>query len=690
MRRVVWLALALAIAIAAVGGCAKIVGADFSDPSLAGAGSACTVAQSGDALVRLGDFVPSIDRHDFCFTPDGASSSGVVPVIASQGGAFPQGVGYQQLAAPITLRAGSYRVDVQPAGHDCSGAPIATASICLASATTTTVALLGDGAGQLALGAFPESTAPASGARVRFVNAIAQTKLDLGRAGAAELPTNVATIFANVAFGASSAGASSDPTIDGNGYVALTPPAAELPFGAAPTGATAATLVTAPILASAHRYTIVATGSAADVRFPQELFVCDENDVAGAFTTCGGTPFDLTIDAFNPFLFGPLAVHSQLRRQPLIDAVSKLNSDVVCLAGMSSDADKNAMAGTALLHGFLYSVAFADTLDTPIDDPTDQNGQVPPPPTTAACAAPARASALDDLLSCLQASCSTLPNDPHGSLIEDPIVCMYESCMTEVTATNTASPECWVCAITQLISEPFADTATACKTNPKAHLTFNGASNLQILSRHPVRDKAQFVLPATESRAGLVRVTVDLPNGAELDVYCGQMTTPGDDTFLPYFGPYGNGHGNGSDAWRQELLLQTGKVVKYVTATSAAKAHRAIVAGQWNSGPSVPNVVGANNSESFAVLNAAFPQAAPPGYAQECVYCADNPILTAPGQTSTVRSTTGTYSMLSGIPVTDALATSIILKEPVIPYMGYAIPVSPYYGYRAKVRVRPR
>src|SRR5579859_2678849 len=138
MRRSVAVGLA-GVTLAA--GCADLVGAHFDDPRLAPPPpSTCTVTAQGAFEVRLGDLVPSADRYDFCFArTDGTSVQPGVPVLASQGsgsspgGPSSQGVGYEQVAAPLPLPAGAYDVAVIPAGEGCGVAPLATQSVCAQS-----------------------------------------------------------------------------------------------------------------------------------------------------------------------------------------------------------------------------------------------------------------------------------------------------------------------------------------------------------------------------------------------------------------------------------------------------------------------------------------------------------------------------------------------------------------------------
>jgi hypothetical protein len=682
---VVWLALALGV----VPGCAKLVGVDFTDPSLA----VCAASHPGDASLRLGDFVPSLDRHDFCVTGDRDAS----PLDAA-----PQGIGYEQVLAPVRLPRGSYRVDVVPAGRGCVAAPLLTTQVCLDGGSSTTVLVLGDGAGQVQVDVFPETSAPTPRAPLRFVNAIASDPLDLGRIPAASLPATVTPLFTRVAYGATAPrGTSPEGPIDDDGYLSLSPSAAEVPLGAAPHGQSDATLLTSPFLVGGHRYTVVAAGSATDVRFPMELFECDETQTDGALTACGGAATDVTVETFNPFLLGPFSFHDMTRRGPIITAVRGLASDFVCMPGVYSDDDKSAIVA-ATLTNLPYSYWVADGFDTVVDDPTDQNGNTPPAPTDPACPIAAQGE-LSALVQCIEAACVPIaPNDPNAMLPDDSLACIYQSCNDQVQALEQNAPECWLCAYGQFQSyTSFATTEMECTTNPAAGLGWGGASGVLLLSRYPLMDVSQWVLPSTLQRASLLEASVEIQSGTNLDVYCGILETPGDGMLIPYTGPYGNGQ-TGADAWRQELQLQVEKVVARVQTQSAARGRRAVVAAQWSTGPTVQDapdagadqVLPPNNPESFAVLSAAFPQASPPAYVPACTFCVSNTLITPPGQAPSGANANAwsVYPVLSGIPVTDVLSASVTLRNEVvtIPHETYGVPLSPSYAYRATVRVRPR
>src|SRR5258706_11670970 len=159
---------------------------------------------------------------------------------------------------------------------------------------------------------------------------------DLGLADTSQVPTKVLTpIFVGVPFGST---ATSSASVDENGYAKIIAPGGSLLFGAAPTGTSDAKLVTDTPLAGNDSDSLIAVGSATDVRFPPELIACDEGKTEGIFMRCGSAePIALTIDVVNPYLWGPIAAAPPGRRDAALKAIAALASDVVCVAEIWSD-----------------------------------------------------------------------------------------------------------------------------------------------------------------------------------------------------------------------------------------------------------------------------------------------------------------------------------------------------------------
>ena len=107
-----------------------------------------------------------------------------------------------------------------------------------------------------------------------------------------------------------------------------------------------------------------------------------------------------------------------------------------------------------------------------------------------------------------------------------------------------------------------------------------------ILSRYPLKDEVNWVIPGTWNRRVIMSATAELPGDTELDVYCNHLTPIFDSIAFPYTGQYGLGETDAA-GWEAEQ------------AASSAKAHRlrgsqtsgerpAVILGDLNAGHDVP------------------------------------------------------------------------------------------------------
>jgi hypothetical protein len=457
-------------------------------------------------------------------------------------------------------------------------------------------------------------------------------------------------------------------------------------------------MASAPALAAGGAYSLFATGAASatgepsDPSFPPELFMCDETRTDGLFTACGnGAPLDVTFDTFDPDLSGVFGAAEGLRHGPILDALRTTKADVLCLNAVPSDDDKQAMIDAA--RGVLPNSAwFADTLDTPIDDPRDENGQVPSPPSTASCG-DTLVPDLDKLLACLETNCATSPHDASSHLIDEPIPCIYTACgTTNVLPLLTKPPEgqrCWMCLLGGMEDySSFGRVRAACTTNGGTWpMAWNGKSNTLLLSRYPITRSEQIVLPATLQRSAVIRAEIALPNGAQVDAYCAHTTpppAPGQSAALvPYIGAYGSG----PSGWQDELHLQTERIAALVKARSTARGRRAVVLGHFNTGPALGGAA-SPNADSFAILQSTFAVGAAPSYSPSCTLCLDNPLVSSLVSTASVWED---LVLLAGVPVTSVTSSSVVWDQRVIslPDGGAPLPLSQHYGYRAVVRLHP-
>jgi hypothetical protein len=682
------------------------VDGSMGDPDADAAAPRCAFATTGDARLRVGVMLATFDRFDVCVAGAGQAFGGKPILAATTGDACPDGLAYKDVSAPIPLAAGAYDVKIVPRGADCSAAAIATASnVTVVSQRTVAVYLVGNGVDAPKLVPFAESRAGAARIRLRLIHALASEPalgrpanvappLDMQLLNTGSSPPAVVTTYASgVAFGQTAPVApDAGNPIDENGYFEIATPDLHATFGVAPTGAGALLAVKEALLHGSDTSTAFAIGRDGDPSFPRELYVCDEGRSDGVLARCGAAaPALLRVATHNPYEWGVFAPFVAARKGPAIDALSKLDADVVCVSELWSDADKMALIAKAK-SAFPYSYMTTDTLATQPNDATDQSGVVPPAPTTPPCAA--SATKLNAALDCVAKYCAVTPGDDSTAVAADsPVACITGNCLSEAEALFAGSPQdraCWSCAYTSINDgSPIHDGKTRCVTEPLARFSYKGANSAVVLSRYPIdmMKSEEWVLPSTEWRTTFLRAVVQPSPGAEIAVYCGEITSPQDPVFHPYAGQYGGG-ASGAAAWRNEQLLQAQKLVDYVTRRSIGQ--QAIVAGEFYAGPAITNVVAGLNAPAFAALAGAFAVAEAPDFPGACTFCNDNPITTPPGSTPTVDSTWTSLIWSFGLARVDVSRSSIFLNDATInvPSAGYAIPPSPYYGFRTVVRVR--
>ena len=696
--------------------------ADAGGDAEGGSGT-CALPAVGDAKVRIANLVPALSKYDFCLTIT-ASTPPANGVLASSGSACPPGLLYRNVLAPFSVPAGNYRVDAIAPGAACTSLPLASLpSVSLDSQTTTTVALFGtDNGAQLELKSFREETGTVADPKIRFTNAWSDgpSTLECGVTNADEIPT---TIISAELFGQNTPYASVAPQsakVDANGYFTLIA-GATFPFGFSPTGqgTSPGGVVVSRALKTVGSLSTFAIGTTADVRFPVDLMICNQDQNDGIFTRCSNqVPDDVIANVYNTQLDGRFTPTEADRRVPVANAVAAMDSDFACITEVWDPNDQQAIINAAKTH-FPFSLVFKTDLTTTPTDPRDQQGNVPPAYTTAACSSSTDQQNVSDLVDCVSANCSTTtPNDPNGQMHENATPCVVGNCIGQGAALLN-NPSCYACALDELESgATFSTAKSECTTNPLARYTFGGNSGVVLLSTHafmnggsgdagtpdgglPSDDSpGYYVFPSTEYRAGFIRAPVDIGSGTgnstKLDVYCAIFTTPSTSAERPYSGLYGNGAPDSASQWVEEQKLQAKQLTTFVKATSGARKRRAIVLGDYYAASAIGNLQ-ALNQPTYDILTQLLPLGLAVDQTPQCTFCGDNPIVAAAGDTT--AAIWDSYALLSDLAVPETQSNTVIIKEltattdPSAFGIGdgglLPIPPSFYYGMRTVIRVRP-
>lgn len=342
---------------------------------------------------------------------------------------------------------------------------------------------------------------------------------------------------------------------------------------------------------------------------------------AGA-TTDAGTSVDLRIDTYNLGLAGSFVPNESARRTALLSAFGSLDTDVMCVQEAWYKADKDSLVAAAKVK-LPYAVQFETNLDTPVTDNKDANGATPPDYTAAPCV-DTQATDLTAGLDCLKSKCSTVPDSDDGKTTSTE--CAKASCaLSALRLLGATDKRCYGCLAATLPTSTFKEIREECTTNKHGGVFGNGQNGIVLLSRYPLSNAEQLVLPSTWNRRIVAKATTALPNGADVDLYCTHLTAYfSDTTFFPYTGQYGAGDTNG---WIAEQALEATQLAAWVTAKSSGR--RAIVMGDLNATPEdKANGIGdgtvpAYGAKTLAALSS-LKEAVNASYVPSCTFCVSN------------------------------------------------------------------
>ena len=672
--------------------------------------TSCNLPPPGTASLRLGNFIPSLDRVDFCIKPsDEPTFDGVLPTIASWGGGCQVGLGYRDLTAVFGTETGVFdivavRVDetTKPEAA-CAGTPIASASqVVVQEGMFLGLLLFGDAPSNAVLKGLPETRPSSNDSAIRFVHGLVGTaNLDCSLTLSSELPVELsAKGFEDVPFASitPNIGPSDIGTIDDNGYTRFQLSGASATFGVAPTGTLDAFAIEANKYDRGVSYTIFALGRMNDNRFPPEVYICDEQKTDGILARCGGLAIDLRVDTLNAQLAGPYGPYDAERTTKMVETINGLETDALCLHEVWAKANRDMIiAGTT--GQFPNSATFPADYDTVVDDPTDINGDTPPAFDQAPCVGD-DAVLLDTIVDCLKANCfEPKNNETQGKPPAGVANCMTTQCLADIWPLISGTPEqkrCYACMFNGVAS--YATPATMredCTTNPAARFVYGGDTATAVLSRFPIVNAESRVIASTDWRVNIIRAPLKLPNDAIVDLYCTQLTTPADGTARPYTGQYGNGK-VGLAAWQEELYLQAQKLVNWVNEKSTSAGRMAVISGSFYSGPEYfdgqSQILESISVQAYDTLTAAFPFAAPPSYVPSCTFCSDNPILAPPGAEPSGSNSRQSHIFIAGIPIT-AVQSAEVVEYPLNVELVAAdntpfnAPISTHYGLRSRLRI---
>lgn len=442
---------------------------------------------------------------------------------------------------------------------------------------------------------------------------------------------------------------------------------------------------------------------AGDNAHPVRGLLCEEDaGVQGSnplLMACSGTPLPtISVDMFNPALYGPNAPYNAERKPAVPHAIQQRDSDIMCVVEVDTLEDRQTIINAASPSGggpFGYSYTITTNLSTPFTNPQAQNGQVPPAPTSPPCGGSVPTSDVDDIFTCVEQSCSTkAPGDDTGALLAT-TSCLSSNCAAPFVKMLGESSACFDCLVVYFASDETWGTArTACETDARPPLGFQGQNSTMILSRYPLQSSDALILPSTNYRRTVLYSQVQLEDQT-VDFYCGFFITTLISSDLPYVGAYGNGNADSDKSYQAEQLYEAQQLAAWVQQKSQGRP--AIVVGDWRSslgggdGGSAPQPISPGTMQYlFGLGNQGWTPASASSWQPQCNYC--------PQGQNVYDGPNDSYFMeqpflvnWTGDATQATTDESLLFTQNTVPIGGDAGlgPVSPYYGLNIRV-LRPQ
>ena len=307
------------------------------------------------------------------------------------------------------------------------------------------------------------------------------------------------------------------------------------------------------------------------------------------------------------------------------------------------------------------------------------------------------AEPLQTFMDCIDRECAEDSGNGHYFIDggDEGANCVSDKCLEDASTLFLGDGECWMCALMQMSGEESTESIrTSCTEQPETRYAYGGALGLAVLSKHPLGEAQSWLLPSTGWQRGLLRVPVELPNGAFLDVYCSELAHRETGVIL-YSGHYGGDATKDSDRWVAEQLLQAQRLVGMVQQQTESSGAKAVLAVTAYAGPpykdGATEILASESPEVYAAIMAGPLSLVPKDYVPSCTQCVGNPVF---GVTS------------GGVPTADAWTTHLLgfhinqdsVQETTLTFTDASyevktsegtrmVPPSTHYGLRSVLRL---
>ncbi len=291
---------------------------------------------------------------------------------------------------------------------------------------------------------------------------------------------------------------------------------------------------------------------------------------------------------FNAGLAVGFVAAASTRAELAAEAAAGLDADVVCVQEVWTPAQVAAFADAGA-ERFPYQ-------HFPAPQPDAGDGP--------ACTA----DQLETLMTCMTNNCGDVCVDEQAS-------CAFTHCPLPFLGLPLACSGC----IQANVGRPLADIEVTCTTEDTRY-AFGGSFGTGILSKWPLGEVDEHVLPSTTLRRSVLHAEVERPK-APIDVYCTHLGS--DLAPLPYTGT--------NTGWVAEQREHVVGLLDRVDATSGDGL--VVVLGDLNTGPATDEA-DAELPDHYRLIDDAGLSNPYVDQVGACTYCDDNPLIdrTGPGR----------------------------------------------------------
>lgn len=291
--------------------------------------------------------------------------------------------------------------------------------------------------------------------------------------------------------------------------------------------------------------------------------------------------------AYNVGLAEGYVPYAPQRRPGLLEAIPKLNADVVCLEEVWTQADATAVISAA-------ASAFPYSYQVQLEDTT-----VGPP------GCPPESEEVAQLSVCATSKCGAKDSAGLGP-------CVLGECDAEFKAVPPSCVECLAANLGQDL-----ETILRSCTTGSARYFAKGANGLVLLSKYPLENRTHLAMTSTNTQRSVLGATVDLPGVGKTDIYCTHIAADLEKQ-LPYAGPY--------KSWGGENLAQLDAIFAQIEATK--QTEQVLLMGDLNSGPAIPPDIAAELPDNYQhIIDAGWRDWPGTDAPAQCTFCPENTLV---------------------------------------------------------------